>query len=756
MAERLNDYLSNSSVDLSSGDWVALGDTISDVRVVTLAQVEREVIDEVILKLGELKTLVDESTQIAEGSETHAQFLNSFDQLEGEISTLLGQSSVKTTATLMVDDDIGDFEVRNTRSYVEALSLTEKNGAITKLAMIEISQDDFLNGFHFPDGCPICRAAMATEEAAGGSGPELDYTATTNTSNGSAVDSSVAASGVNYIDPLLKQRKWDLEDGETLSYSFYLGDGVVPYTASYAEPYEQHSVEIPDAQKDELRAAYATWSTYAPFTFEEVTETASGLVVGDLRNAYINRYTGDDLSGTAAFAYYPYANLVGGDTWYVEPTAVSTNATFADDTYGRMTALHEIGHSIGLSHPFDGGSGSGETLTGNGLTDTMRQTVMSYTRSDYVTYYESSGSLASKNIYSNTPMIYDIAAVEYLYGDITDANTGDTTYSFGDTDHQRIKTIVDSGGTDTIDLSNSRHRSIVDLTPGSLSSVGYATESEQEAYWAAQGYSLAAVQSFITSSQLFQGNDNLGIAFSATIENVIGSEGDDQFTGNSVSNQITGNGGDDIIDGGSGGGTAIFNGNIAEYTIVDNNDGTYTVADSVASRDGTDTLTNVGLFKFADAKYDVNSATTFGDTNYRGGSNGGGSSNVYYSTFNRVDLSSSVMAAHEIRELKELIFNSVGDVSDLIEAALQSFTSQKSSMSDVLEKLSHSVATRQFGDEAGSVQESSARISNIITLDADAVFENVIALKQQMLDELKEVVVAQQAPQSNVVATLLS
>ena len=77
-----------------------------------------------------------------------------------------------------------------------------------------------------------------------------------------------------------------------------------------------------------------------------------------------------------------------------------------------MTALHEIGHSIGLKHPFDGNSGANETLSGNGLTDTMRQSLMSYTRSDYVTFYEDSGSLTSKNIYSNTPMIYDIAAVE--------------------------------------------------------------------------------------------------------------------------------------------------------------------------------------------------------------------------------------------------------------------------------------------------------------------------------------------------------
>ena len=105
------------------------------------------------------------------------------------------------------------------------------------------------------------------------------------------------------------------------------------------------------------------------FTFEEVTETASGLVVGDLRNAYINRFSGDsDLDGVAAFAYYPYSNSVGGDTFYVVPGSVSTNASFADDTYGRLTALHEIGHSIGLSHPFDGGSGSGGSLATGLLT----------------------------------------------------------------------------------------------------------------------------------------------------------------------------------------------------------------------------------------------------------------------------------------------------------------------------------------------------------------------------------------------------
>ena len=204
-------------------------------------------------------------------------------------------------------------------------------------------------------------------------------------------------------------------------------------------------------------------------------------------------------------------------------------------------------------------------------------------------------------------MIYDVAAVEYLYGNITDSNTGNTTYTFGDTDHQRIKTIVDSGGTDTIDLSNSRHRSIVDLTPGSLSSVGYATEAEQEAYWAAQGFSLSSVQSFISPSNLFKGNDNLGIAFSATIENIIGSAGADQFTGNSAANVIEGNAGNDTIAGGGGNDYAVFNGNYADYSITGSYAGSYQVVDNNTSDgdDGTDTISGVEFLEFADLTYNT-------------------------------------------------------------------------------------------------------------------------------------------------------
>ena len=285
---------------------------------------------------------------------------------------------------------------------------------------------------------------------------------------------------------------------------------------------------------------------------------------------------------------------------------MSTNATFADDTYGRLTALHEIGHSIGLSHPFDGGSGSGETFVGNGITDTMRQSVMSYTRSDYVTYYENSIPRLEEYLFEY-PMIYDVAAVEYLYGDITDATHRQHhlhLWRHRPPKNQDDRRLRWHGHDRPLKL---RHRSIVDLTPGSLSSVGYATEAEQEAYWAAEGYSLSSVQSFISPTQLFKGNDNVGIAFSATIENIIGSAGADQFTGNSAANVIEGNAGNDTIAGGGGDDYAVFNGNYADYSITGSYASSYQVVDNETSDgdDGTDTVSGVEFFEFADMTYNT-------------------------------------------------------------------------------------------------------------------------------------------------------
>jgi len=511
----------SSSVDISTlAPTIALADTLSDsstaVSIVTLKAGSLEGLAEILNRMRTL-TEIAYSASIASDTETYNQALLDIQTAETQISQYVGENlaSPESVTTSLVESTSG-FEKR----FFQVLDMAGVDG-FDLLASIEVDMASVLTHAHSPIGCPICEASLdnsaelsaelsAISGAGGGGGGtdssietvpitpivnvESDSTATTKDSVGSAAG-SVASSGTGYIDPLVKGLAWDLTAGETLSYSFYNGTvGYTDYVNIYGQPdYPADVAALNNTQQTQMREVYDLWSTYAPFEFEEVTETAVGEVVGDLRVAYL---TDPSLKPTAAaFAYYPYQNAIGGDTWYIvdgvqnssnNPT-YATNLTFSDDTYGRMTALHEIGHSIGLSHPFDSGSLSGETLTGNGYTDDMRTTVMSYTNSvDNRIYYESGGTLASSQIYSNTPMVYDIAAVEYLYGAITDANLGDTTYTLSN--HQQIQTLVDSGGTDTIDLSSTLFRSIIDLTPGSLSSVGYATETEQEAYWATQGF----------------------------------------------------------------------------------------------------------------------------------------------------------------------------------------------------------------------------------------------------------------------------
>ena len=64
---------------------------------------------------------------------------------------------------------------------------------------------------------------------------------------------------------------------------------------------------------------------------------------------------------------------------------------------------------------------------------------------------------------------------------------------------------------------------------------------------------------------------------------------------------LTGGAGNDTLRGGAGTDTAVYNGNWADYRVTANNDGTYTISDlRNGSPDGTDTVSNVEQFQFAD------------------------------------------------------------------------------------------------------------------------------------------------------------
>ncbi len=96
----------------------------------------------------------------------------------------------------------------------------------------------------------------------------------------------------------------------------------------------------------------------------------------------------------------------------------------------------------------------------------------------------------------------------------------------------------------------------------------------------------------------------------AEAHNIVGSTGADKYSGTQFGDTIRGNGGNDVFDGKGGTDTAVFSGTKASYTLTKNEDGSVTVQDNRAGKDGKDTLTNIEIAKFSDGTVDLTALTT--------------------------------------------------------------------------------------------------------------------------------------------------
>jgi len=129
-------------------------------------------------------------------------------------------------------------------------------------------------------------------------------------------------------------------------------------------------------------------------------------------------------------------------------------------------------------------------------------------------------------------------------------------------------------------------------------------EAEIEATGAVHNFAVMAMSGASASAERIA---LLNQQLDAYAQNFVGSAYADSYAGTAFDDTVTGNGGDDVIDGGDGEDTAVFGGNYADYTIVENADGTITVTDlsSDEGEDGSDTLRNVEQLTFLDGTYDA-------------------------------------------------------------------------------------------------------------------------------------------------------
>jgi hypothetical protein len=112
-------------------------------------------------------------------------------------------------------------------------------------------------------------------------------------------------------------------------------------------------------------------------------------------------------------------------------------------------------------------------------------------------------------------------------------------------------------------------------------------------------FDLVRQQVFFSSQYSNGGNTDTIINF----EGVIGGGGGDTFRGNANPNYFFGGAGNDVIDGAAGIDTAYYSGNRAEYHVSANVNGTFSVRDRVADRDGDDALAQVERLQFADREF---------------------------------------------------------------------------------------------------------------------------------------------------------
>lgn len=267
------------------------------------------------------------------------------------------------------------------------------------------------------------------------------------------------------------------------SKSFYSGDMLID---------NKTVLTLTSGSQGFVTTALAEWSKIAGLTFEVDNSTPS-LVFGEVEDLEVD-------SRPANGAFLPLTISSGSNLNEADILLNDILAGQSPGGAGYETILHEIGHSLGISHP-GGGDGSNEDFNRD-------QSIMS----------DNNGNYATSSTNAITPMIYDIAAVQFLYGANRTVTSGTNYTTSG---NNQVWTIWDAGGIDTIDASGVTGDHIIDLRGG--------VDENDAPYFSEIGDERIAIA--------FDPENDSGVV---DIEAAVGGDGNDSLIGGVIDNTLTG------------------------------------------------------------------------------------------------------------------------------------------------------------------------------------------------------------------------
>jgi len=267
---------------------------------------------------------------------------------------------------------------------------------------------------------------------------------------------------------------------------------------------------------------------------------------------------------------------------------------YAPGTMDFEVILHELGHAMGLKHPFEG------TPTLDPALDTTEYTVMSYTQvGDVKTDFQELDVDAFRHLYG-TAMPSDVtwtwSDADSLFrmdgGDGNDTLIGidapSVIHGNGGDDvlwgRDISDTLFGDDGNDALDggdgddmLSGGAGDDTLNGNWGDDTLEGGAGDDVLNGFWGTDTASYAQDTAGVTATlSIADDGTPSGTATGAAIgtdtlldiENLVGGAGDDILTGNAYSNLLEGGAGNDTLDGGWGTDTVSFSGALEDIVVV--------------------------------------------------------------------------------------------------------------------------------------------------------------------------------------------